>query len=209
MAEQYLEIDEYKDVEASTEFLLEAIKRSEKNDIYWKQILIFTYLALQGTAVCCLTQTDLTGPFEKRTEKELRLFLNLKSQEAVNRANNAPWEMPELEYPQEKLASFDELLARLPSPLKVKITNKSKKSASDFEWSFIFVRIWRNDFSHFGPKSLLIHKGDIARHCMVCLQHTLKIVKSPEKFANRSRFGSTTVLDNLEKAIQLLSQADG
>lgn len=169
--------------------------------------MLFTFLALQGTAVCCLTRSDLTGPFEKRTEKELRLFLNLRSQMAVNKANNAPWTMPELEYPQERLASFDTLLARLPPPLQVKISGKTRKTASEFEWSFIFVRVWRNDFSHFGPKSLLIHKRDIAKHCAICLELTLNIVEAHGQFANHSRFGETKVAGNLKTAIRLLSQA--
>ncbi len=206
MAEDYLAIDEYKDVEASTEFLLEAIGRTKQNDTYWKQVLIFTYLALQGAAVCCLTRTDLTGPFEKRTEKDLRLFLNLQSQRAVNEANDTPCTMPDMEYPREKLASFDELLSRLPQPLQVNISNKTQKNASDFEWSFVFLRTLRNDFSHFGPKHLLIHQGDISKHCMICLEHTLKIVNSPNKFANRSRFQSTKVAQNLKDAIAMLSQ---
>lgn len=198
--------DEYDDVEASVQLLLDVLGKAEENDAYWKHILIFTYLALQGAAVCCLTRSDATGPFDKRTERELRLRHLLDSQKATNHNHGAPWIMPDMDAPKEKLASFDELLDRLPSSLRIQVKGKTVQSASDSEVPFVFVRQYRNECSHFTPETKIIGKNEIARHCKACLEHTLKIVGSPELFASRSRFDETRVKQNLQKVIALLRE---
>lgn len=127
---EFLQTNHAEDVEASLTLALDAILRAKADDAYWKSATIFIFLALQGICVCCITNTDGSGPFIKSVEKQIRNYWDVSSQKALNEAHETPFIIQEPEWPKEYLADIKELLKRLPSSVQVSLSNSTDSSTT-------------------------------------------------------------------------------
>ncbi len=203
MDDEYYEFDNFTDVETSVEALVFALKMVDEKPAFWKVAVNYTHLALQGSCVCLLTKTDRTGPFKKRSEEELRKYLNQRSENAVCEANNLEPIHADITIPKERLADLWELLERLPSPHTM-ILGKSISTATTIrEKSLLRVIYTRNDFAHFVPMSFYLHVADLQSAIHEVLLFTLELVQSP-KYQTHNRFPQTRTESLLLDAIELL-----
>lgn len=201
----FISTNQFYDVEASLTLLDDALEKVSANEAYWKAIVIFTHLALQGACVCLLTHSDSSGPFDKKTEKEIRRYNDIQSQMAVNEAYQTPWEIDEPQWPEEKLASLVELMERMPSGLGERIKSNPNECKTDLAKAISFVLSLRNTFAHMTPTSWLIRRDQIIRSVELIILHVLKVIKSDE-YNNRNQFPQTkarvmaqSVLHKLER----------
>jgi hypothetical protein len=201
-AENYLDTDSYKDVENSIYVVFDALQKVEVNAAYWKVAVSFSYQALQGACVCMLTRPDSSGPFQKDDEKKLRHYLNLQSQKAICEAHNAPWELPDMEYPNCRLASLQELLKRLPSPHRAIIPKAHDAGTTEFENAIFALQEMRHTFSHFPPMSWSIEKAYMLEAIHIVLQKTKTIV-SGAGYETQNRFHQTETENLLIKCIEI------
>jgi hypothetical protein len=142
----YLHFDEIEDVLSSLDLLALVGGLVRKNPSYWKWVIVAAHDALQGAIVCALGGTSGISVLDKES-----------AHETLERFDTQQGEIPE-----ESLADFETLLARCQDnsymenePLVLNITQ--------LEDINIIHEHFRNNFSHFTPKSWNIEKVGLPR----------------------------------------------
>jgi hypothetical protein len=146
MAQDYVRYDEIEDVLTSTDLLALIAPKLKRNPTFWKWAIIGSQNALQGAVVCALHDTIGVRVL---TEKSAKAVLSWHDKRR------------EGEYPEERLADFWTLFQRLcrakPDLVGLAITRRQIRDVKRLHSYF------RNNFSHFTPKTWSIEKAGLPR----------------------------------------------
>jgi hypothetical protein len=146
MGKEYLHFDEIEDVLSSLDLLALVTPLLKKHPSYWKWAIIAAHAGLQGAMVCALRDTTGVSVLEKKCAREMLDWLETQK-------GNPP---------EEKLADFNTLLSRSTKAVNMDnqpltLTGSQTKDVTRLHRDF------RNNFSHFVPKSWCIEKAGLPR----------------------------------------------
>ncbi|MFZ7091525.1 hypothetical protein [Primorskyibacter sp. 2E233] len=152
--DNHVHFDEYEDVLTSLKMVYENLLLVAEEPTRWKWIVIGLHNALQGAAVCALTQTDGSGPWKKDAEKSIR------------KAYYGDHKVPDYTQAGEvmdvsKIAPFGELLRRLYPELDLNSGEDWFSAQTRTETSLRMLLSMRNDFQHFVPRSWSIEMAGL------------------------------------------------
>jgi hypothetical protein len=145
-AKDYLRFDEIEDVLSSLSLLALVAGLIRKQPSYWKWMIVAAHDALQGAMVCALSGTSDVGALDEKSIRETLEWLDTQQGQV----------------PEERHAYFKTLVARClhnshmdGEPLVLNVAQL--KDISRLHDHF------RNNFSHFTPKSWSIEKAGLPR----------------------------------------------
>lgn len=158
MIDEYLHFDEIDDVLSSVDLLALVVPLANEQPSYWKWIIITAHAALQGAMVCALGATSSLPVLEKKSAKEMRIYLETGKGQ-----------------PEQRLAHFDTLLKRCrngkymsnePLQLDEAQANDVRRLHDHF----------RNEFIHFTPKGWSIERAGLPRMIRAALDGVEKLM---------------------------------
>ncbi|WP_299294197.1 hypothetical protein [uncultured Tateyamaria sp.] len=192
---EFVNFDEFYDVQASLTSLLQALESVNQQPLLWKQVILSTHSALQGSCACILTRTDGGGALDKNSEE--RLYWYHKNQTDIAIAQQKGAETPEeMVYPQLEMQGLPGLLRRLPDNLTVDIPKNFENCSDADVQDFWRLHDWRNSFTHFQIIDWSIEIAGLPRIVLNALQLIEKIILS-DSYHRRNRFYDTDVSDLL------------
>lgn len=198
---EYVETDEFEDVEASLLAIKILLPHVEAEPLLWKNILLNVHSSVQSACVCFLTGTDGRGALSSNSDAALLAYHTAQTQVALGEMceSSAP------EYPEKYMDNLPDLLAKLPAPLTVRKYKTYKDCVTARERDFYLLHSFRNDNVHFQPVSWCIEIAGLPRICRTALELVQRISTS-SGWRRYSRFGETRVseltgdlLEKLEK----------
>ncbi|WP_299685920.1 hypothetical protein [uncultured Tateyamaria sp.] len=195
----YVEFDEFIDVEASLHSALAGLQATSGNPLFWKQVVLCTHAALQGAAVCILTRTNGGGALSKRSETDLLdYFENDREKTTAKKQGTLPPE--EMAFPAPKMQNLPGLLRRLPDGLNTDIPQRFDDCASPQIRDLWRLHNWRNEFVHFQVVSWSIEIAGLPRITSGALSLTKEIIAS-EAYLRRNRFSEGKAADLIDNCL--------
>lgn len=161
MGKHFIRYDEIEDVLTSIDLIAIIAPLAKASPSYWKWLIIGAQSALQGAMVCLLTGTNSIGVLDKKSAKQVLQWHEDRSGS----------------YPEERLASFNDLLNRC---ITRPIGKPLALSASELEDVERLHAILRNNFAHFQPKSWSIERAGLPRILNVALSVVEEIMLGEE-----------------------------
>ena len=129
MAGEWLRIDEYTDVLASTDLLALVGSRLKKSPFDWKWMILAAHSGVQGALVCALHDSTGTNILKQKSAAEMLNWLSTL----------------EGERPKEQLADFSMLIKKYRKRYPLALTPEQ-------HWKILKLhREFRNKFAHFTP----------------------------------------------------------
>ena len=153
MTEIWIQTDEAADVAGSIRHALRTAQVVNKDAQSWKWVIIALHSALQGSCVCHLTTT--AAPIGALTESNTRKWLTYLEDSRTNNTAKPP---------ETKLMALPDLLKAVrKSNSAGDRSNASGVTITDSELSWLkrFHADFRNQFTHFEPKSWSIEVSGI------------------------------------------------
>ncbi len=207
LVENWLEFDEFIDVESSLLALLISIERLPVEPLLWKNILLNVHAALQGACVCILTRTDGGGALTVGAEAKYLKYLNNGSAIAQAERNGVPTPDP-LALPDMKIQALPGLLRRLPEEVRKDLPKchiEFEECSDTVTRDLYRLHNFRTTFSHFPVTSWLIEGSGLPRIVVVSLNLIEEIVCS-DGWMRQNRFKDTRVLELISQTRLLLAK---
>ena len=202
MSEDYIRFDTYDDVEASLALVVFALQNLERSKAHYKSAVLNAHLAIQGMCVCALTASDGGGALAKNSEKALRAYHDQCSLDIEAFSRDGLF--PKNEYPTLQLATFDELLKRLPREF---YSGPERAAGSqDPKRSLDRLSDLRKKFSHFPDICWSIPPIFIEEALLGGMRFLRRFPDLQEYFANRSRLNEARVVSLIDEAVSLLER---
>jgi hypothetical protein len=184
-SDDYVRFDEIKDVLASVDLIALLAPLVGEKPLHWKWMIVGAHDALQGAMVCAFADSTETSILENKSAAAILSWFNAG-------------EDTRGKYPDERLASFGELLDRCiagrpdfePLVLKPDQLKDIERLHDDF----------RNHFAHFTPKGWGIEKVGLPR----IIEATLDVVK---ELMNRGQVTRRMEVDQRERLDKTLKTA--
>jgi hypothetical protein len=183
--DDWFEHDLDTDIRASIEMLVLALDKTRISHSFWKWAVVASHNALQGLCVGFLTQTNGSGALEKRSER------------AIARSHGDESDLPSATLPSIRLANLPDLLARLPEPHRVRVSEHSPNENGGEELWLWRLHDARNNYIHYGEFRWFVTRNNLHAAVFVAVQKMLKLL---EKAAPNSatQLGQRRTAETLE-----------
>lgn len=163
---EYIRFDEVADVVSSVNLGARLVTQLETESHLWKWMIVATHSALQGAFVCAMSGSAGVGALDK------------KSQNAVNTHIEESRTNDEAQWPQVRLADFNELLKRAEQAECMNYLGGTPLTLTKQEREDLkrLHKVFRNNFIHFTPKGWSIESVGLPRIILTAFKATETIM---------------------------------
>lgn len=199
---EFFHTDEFEDVVFSAQALCESLDRALDDPRFWKQVILTAHATLQGACVCILTRTDGTGALEDKQQKAL--MSKLYGEENGRRKIDDD----SVDWPEAFVATFPELLKRLPNDLAVSLPERNSRYGFDTAGDLRRLHDFRNMLVHFPPTSWSLELAGLPRVVAEAICLSQQIVSS-SAYRRWNKFNDTEITHILENALHKIQLIEG